>query len=80
MSILLGPIGLVIRYLLYAAFAALSGAGIAVVSQDGAVACLDAVHLSGLSVDWMTAMLTGGAGFGLTALWSRIAKEKGGAT
>ena len=80
MAILLGPLGLVIRYLLYGIFGAIGGAGLAVVSADGSVACFDAVHLAGLSVQGLTAILTGVGGFSLTAMWSRLVKAKGGAT
>lgn len=75
-----GAIGLAIRYLLYAIGAGLAGAGAATLTIDGSQMCLDMAATARVTADAIVMIVGGSSAFGVSFIWSRIAKRLGGVT
>lgn len=75
-----GTLALVIRYVLYLIGGALAGIGAATMSMDGGDLCLNIRHVADATAHGLVLLISGGATFGVSAIWSRIVKRKGGVT
>lgn len=79
-KLLMGPLALVIRYILYTIGGALIGVGVAAQTIDGSQLCLDMKGTSEFMANAIVLILSGGAVTGATILWSRLVAMVGGKT
>lgn len=77
---LMGPLALVIRYILYTIGGALIGVGVAAQTVDGSQLCLNLKGTSEFMANAVLLIVSGGTVTGATILWSRLVAMVGGKT